>query len=213
MTPERYEKIGSLFGAAKKLPPEERSDFLTQTCGGDQTLRQEVESLLGYDDQTDNFIDVPALQLSEGALSSKLHTALSGRQVDHYQILSLLGRGGMGEVYRALDMRLDREVAIKILPAAYSSDPDRLRRFQQEARAAGRLNHPNVLTVYDVGVYQGAPYIVTELLEGHELRAELKQGAIPQRRALQYAQQIAKGLAAAHAKISSIVISSRKTSS
>src|SRR5262249_40084602 len=98
------------------------------------------------------------------------------------------------------DTRLDREVAIKILPAAYSSDADRLRRFEQEARAAGRLNHPNVLTVYDVGINQGAPYIVTELLEGEELRTQLNQGAVPQRRALRYAQQIANGLAAAHAK-------------
>ncbi|HYR91899.1 MAG TPA: protein kinase [Terriglobia bacterium] len=200
MTPERYQKIGALFGAAKRLPPGERSGFLAQACGADEALHREVESLLGYDDQTDNFIDLPALQLSAESLSLKPEPDLSGRQVDHYEIVSLLGRGGMGEVYRARDSRLDREVAIKILPAAYSSDADRLRRFEQEARAAGRLNHPNVLTVYDVGVYQGAPYIVTELLEGHELRTQLKQGAVAQRRALQYAQQIANGLAAAHAK-------------
>jgi serine/threonine protein kinase len=125
---------------------------------------------------------------------------VSSRQVDHYRIQSLLGRGGMGEVYRALDTRLGREVAIKVLPAVYSTDPERLRRFEQEAQAAGRLNHPNVLTVYDLGTHGGAPYIVTELLEGAELREHLKQGAIPQRRALNYAQQVASGLAAAHAK-------------
>jgi serine/threonine protein kinase len=192
MTPERYKKIESLFGEAKKLPPEERARFLAQACGPDETLHREVESLLGYDDQAASFIDIPVVQ--------RPVSSLSGKQIDHYHIVSLLGRGGMGEVYRARDDRLDREVAIKILPAAYSSDADRLRRFDQEARAAGRLNHPNVLTVYDVGVYEGSPYIVHELLEGHELRTELDQGTVPQRRALQYAQQIANGLAAAHAK-------------
>ena len=104
------------------------------------------------------------------------------RHVGHYQILSLLGKGGMGEVYRARDTRLDREVAIKSLPVAYSRDSDRLRRFEQEARAAGKLNHPNVLTVYDTGMHDEAPYIVTELLEGEDLRARLKQGPVPQRR-------------------------------
>ena len=90
----------------------------------------------------------------------------------------------MGEVYRARDTRLDRQVAIKVLPVAYSMDSDRLRRFEQEARAAGKLNHPNVLTVYDVGVHNGASYIVTELLDGEELRAQLQHGAVPPRRAL-----------------------------
>jgi serine/threonine protein kinase/Tol biopolymer transport system component len=198
MTPERYQKIGTLFDAARKLPPEKRSGFLTEACASDEDLRHEIESLLRYDKRPD-IIDAPAVQqLALEALSSK--SGLAGRQVDHYQIASLLGRGGMGEVYRARDKRLDREVALKILPSAYSSDADRLRRFEQEARAAGQLNHPNVVTVYDVGVYQGSPYIVTELLEGQELRALLTPEGIPQRRALQYAEQIAGGLAAAHAK-------------
>jgi len=123
-----------------------------------------------------------------------------GQQLGSYEITALLGKGGMGEVYRARDPRLGREVAVKVLPVAYSTDADRLRRFEQEARAVGKLNHPNVLTVYDVGVHNGAPYIVTELLDGEELRAQLQQGPVPQRRALDYAQQTATGLAAAHAK-------------
>ena len=104
----------------------------------------------------------------------------------------------MGEVYRARDTRLGREVAVKVLPAAYSADPGRMRRFEQEARAAGMLNHPNILVVYDVGTHDDSPYLVTELLEGQTLRQRLQEGDIPQRKALEYAQQIARGLAAAH---------------
>jgi serine/threonine protein kinase len=106
----------------------------------------------------------------------------------------------MGEVYRARDKRLERYVALKVLPVVYSTDPERLRRFEQEARTAGKLNHPNILTVHDIGVNDGAPYIVTELLEGEELREQLKKGPVAQRRVLAYGRQIADGLAAAHTK-------------
>ncbi len=121
-------------------------------------------------------------------------------QISHYRILNLLGAGGMGEVWRAQDTRLDREVAIKLLPASFAFDPDRLLRFEQEARATSALNHPNILTVHDIGTHDGAPFIVAELLDGEELRAELDQGALPQRKAIGYARQIADGLAAAHAR-------------
>ena len=106
----------------------------------------------------------------------------------------------MGEVYRARDTRLDRAVAIKVLPASFASDPDRLRRFELEAKAIGALNHPNILTIHDTGAHEGAPYIVTELLEGTELRTLLDDGPLPLRQALDYARQIAQGLAAAHEK-------------
>jgi len=200
MTPERYQQVGHLFHAVQELAPEQRARFLAEACGGDKALQQDVESLLAYDAHRESLMDRPALEITAEALAAEQLRSRAGQQVDHYQIVSLLGRGGMGEVYRARDTRLDREVAFKVLPAAYSTDADRLRRFEQEACAAGKLNHPNVLTVYDVGVHGGAPYIVTELLEGEELRAQLRQGAVPQRRALDYAQQIANGLAAAHAK-------------
>src|SRR5262245_62767120 len=114
-----------------------------------------------------------------------------GAQLGHYEILSPLGAGGMGEVYRARDTRLDREVAIKVLPANYANDEDRLRRFEQEARATSALNHPNILIVHDLGIREGAPYIVAELLEGEELRARLDEGSISQHKAIDYAQQIA----------------------
>jgi Tol biopolymer transport system component len=123
-----------------------------------------------------------------------------GARLGPYEILSPLGAGGMGEVYRAKDPRLGRDVAIKVLPASLSQDADRLRRFEQEARAAGALNHPNITAVYDIGSADGSPFIVTELLEGETLRGRLGVGALPPRKAIDYAVQIAKGLAAAHEK-------------
>jgi serine/threonine protein kinase len=117
-----------------------------------------------------------------------------------YEIVSPLGAGGMGEVYRAKDPRLGRDVAVKVLPASFSNDPDRLRRFEQEARAAGILNHPNITAVYDIGSHDGAPYVVTELLEGETLRSRLAAGPLAARKALDNAIQIARGLAAAHEK-------------
>jgi len=123
-----------------------------------------------------------------------------GTELSHYRIVSKLGEGGMGEVYRATDSRLDRQVAIKILPAEFAKDADRLRRFEQEARATSALNHPNILTIYDIGTHDGAPYIIAELLDGEELRIRLNNGPLPVRQAIDYAQQITQGLAAAHGK-------------
>ncbi len=123
-----------------------------------------------------------------------------GSRLGPYEILSPLGAGGMGEVYRAKDPRLGREVAIKVLPSSFSQDPDRLRRFEQEARAAGVLNHPNILAIYDIGTHDGSPYVVSELLEGETLRARLAGGAFSPRKALEHALQTAHGLAAAHEK-------------
>ena len=123
-----------------------------------------------------------------------------GAHLGRYEIRSLLGAGGMGEVYRARDPKLNRDVAIKVLPAAFSADPERLRRFEQEAQAAGSLNHPNILAIYDVATHEGAPYVVSELLEGQTLRQRLNGSALPERKALDYALQITRGLAAAHEK-------------
>jgi serine/threonine protein kinase len=125
-------------------------------------------------------------------------TLTSGTRLGPYEIVASIGAGGMGEVYRAHDSRLGREVAVKVLPPQFSVDEERLRRFEQEARAAGALNHPNILSVYDTGTVQGAPYVVSELLEGDTLRARIGDSPLPQRKAVDYATQIAKGLAAAH---------------
>ena len=131
-------------------------------------------------------------------------TFTTGTKLGAYEILAPLGKGGMGEVWRARDTRLNREVAIKVLPADFANDADRLQRFEQEAHATSALNHPNILTVHDFGLASaelgGAPYLVAELLDGEELRAELERGALAPRKAIEYARQIADGLAAAHAK-------------
>src|SRR2546421_5583838 len=124
--------------------------------------------------------------------------------IGQYRVISKIGEGGMGEVYRARDTKLGRDVAIKVLPAAFSADAERLRRFEQEAQAAGALNHPNILVIFHIGTHEGAPYIVSELLEGETLRERLGAHAssvpLPQRKAIDYALQTAHGLAAAHEK-------------
>jgi len=134
-------------------------------------------------------------------LESPVHVLTKGSFVaGKYRIIDEIGRGGMGVVYRAHDESINRDVAIKVLPPEFASDPDRLRRFEQEARAAGQLNHPNILVVYDVGAHEGAPYIITELLEGESLRDRLRSGSLPARKAVETTVQIAQGLAAAHEK-------------
>src|SRR6266542_1724644 len=124
----------------------------------------------------------------------------AGTKLGRYEIRSKIGAGGMGEVYRAYDSTMHREVAIKVLPAALSADKDRLARFEQEAQSAGALNHPNILVIHHIDTHDGAPYIVSELLEGETLRERMAGAALPQRKAIDYALQIAHGLAAAHAK-------------
>ena len=124
----------------------------------------------------------------------------AGSRLGPYEVLSPLGAGGMGEVFKARDPRLGRDVAIKVLPASFSADPERLHRFEQEARAAGLLNHPNLTAVYDIGSHDGAPYVVQELLEGETLRSVLLGGRLPPRKAIDYSVQVAHGLAAAHEK-------------
>src|SRR5437016_2059391 len=124
----------------------------------------------------------------------------TGTKLGRYEIRSKIGEGGMGEVYRAYDSTMHREVAIKVLPAALSTDKERLARFEQEAQTAGALNHPNILVIYHIDTHDGSPYIVTELLEGETLRERMGGASLPQRRAIDYARQIARGLAAAHGK-------------
>jgi serine/threonine protein kinase/dipeptidyl aminopeptidase/acylaminoacyl peptidase len=205
MEPERWQQIETLYHAALERAPMERAAFLAEACVGDSALRHEVEELLRADGASWSFIEGNALvaearQLEASDLSTPKAQLLAGQKLGAYKILAPLGKGGMGEVYRAIDPRLDRQVAIKVLPAGFAQDGERLKRFEQEARATSALNHPNILTVHDIGQYNGAPYIVAELLEGEELRAPLKQGALPLRQALDYAQQCAAGLAAAHEK-------------
>src|ERR1700728_1176711 len=123
-----------------------------------------------------------------------------GTKLGPYEILGPIGAGGMGEVYRASDTRLGREVALKIVPGSFAQDADRLRRFEQEARAVAALNHPNILAVFDIGQHEGSPFLVSELLEGESLREMLDRGPLAQRKTIEYGVQIAHGLAAAHEK-------------
>src|SRR5271170_7767211 len=127
-------------------------------------------------------------------------TVLPGSKIGPYEVVAQIGAGGMGEVYRARDSRLGRDVAIKVLPASFSADPDRLQRFAQEARSAAALSHPNILAIFDIGEDKGAPYVVSELLEGETLRDRLRNGPVSSRKAIDHARQIASGLAAAHEK-------------
>ena len=199
MAPERWQQIEQLFYAAREREPHQRAAWLAAASLNDESLRREVEALLAKAEAEDSFEALPALLAKELLAANKAETMV-GQTLGHYRLIALLGAGGMGEVYRAADTSLHREVALKILPASVANDADRLRRFEQEARAVGALNHPNILTVYDFGAHEGAPFIAMELLEGEELCEPLKQGALPVRQAVEYAQQIAAGLAAAHEK-------------
>jgi len=191
MTPERWEQVRELLARALEVAPHERSALLERACSSDQALRQEIESLLASSDEVrSSFLDSPPLRA----------TLPSGTRIGDYEVKSLLGSGGMGEVYRARDSRLNRDVAIKVLPALFSSHRDRLRRFEQEAQAAAALSHPNILAVFQMGTHEGAPYLVSEMLEGETLRDLLKRGRLPLRKAIDCAIQIAHGLGAAHEK-------------
>jgi eukaryotic-like serine/threonine-protein kinase len=192
MTPERWQQIQDVLEKTLELAPGDRSAYLNQACSSDPSLRQEVETLLASSD---------GVRSSFLQSSSALRVTLtSGTKLGEYEVKSLLGSGGMGEVYRARDSRLGRDVAIKVLPSFLSADAERLRRFGQEARAAAALNHPNILAVFQMGTYEDSPYLVSELLEGETLRDQIKRGRLSVRKAIDYGVQITRGLAAAHEK-------------
>src|SRR5438046_2908249 len=168
MKDERWERIERLYHAARELSVEQQSRFLDEACVSDVAMRRQIEVLLKQDTGQESFLNTPALEFVAGLSSS---SPLSpGTRLGLYEVLGFIGAGGMGEVYRAHDPRLGRDVAIKVLPAEFSADPERLRRFEQEARAAAALNHPHICTIHDIGEHDGQPYIVMELLEGHTLK-------------------------------------------
>ncbi|HSE39378.1 MAG TPA: protein kinase, partial [Acidobacteriota bacterium] len=209
-TPERWKQIDDLLQAALDLEPEKRSVFLRTACGEDHELRQEVETLLESDDEAQSFIESPALEIAQensfafsalqSAQTNITKRLAEGDPIGPYRILSLIGAGGMGEVYRASDPRIGREVAIKILPAQFSQDSDRMKRFELEARAAGMINHPNILAIYDTGKENGCPYLVSEFLQGEVLRQKIRKTSLTIQKSLDYSLQIIKGLSAAHSK-------------
>src|SRR5262245_12050322 len=149
MKPERWQQVNQLFQAALERGPEDRLAFISEACGADDSLRREVEALLAADAKAGNLIESPAYAMAAPLIAGGDMRSLVGKSIGHYRIISLLGRGGMGEVYLARDNKLRREVAIKVLPAGFSSDRDRLSRFEREAIAASALNHPSILTIYE----------------------------------------------------------------
>jgi eukaryotic-like serine/threonine-protein kinase len=155
MKPERWKQIERLYDAALERDADRRTAFLDQACEGDEELRREVASLLASDEQAGSFLAAPATEVMARSVAAEGASSLIGRLIGAYQVQSLLGAGGMGEVYLARDTRLGRKVAIKFLPAFFAQDVDRLRRFEREARATSALNHPNILTVYQFSNIQG----------------------------------------------------------
>jgi eukaryotic-like serine/threonine-protein kinase len=203
MSPQRYAEITRLCQAALELNASQRNAFLSQACAGDDELRAEIESLLAADEAENSFIDQPALNVAAQIFAHEQPQVQSGQQFGQYQLLSLLGAGGMGQVYLAQDVRLKRKVALKLLPPAFTQDNDRVRRFEQEAQAASALNHPNILTIYDFGQTGdnggGLHYLATEFVEGQTLRQLLQHGPLPPTQVSEIALQLADALAAAHA--------------
>jgi serine/threonine protein kinase len=198
MKPEHWRQIEQLYHAALERAEAERSAFLDEACAGDEALRREVESLLAFDKQAEQFIEAPPDDVATSMLTEEQARSMVGRTLGAYQVLSLLGAGGMGEVYLARDMRLGRKVAIKLLPTEFTQDRERVWRFKQEARAASALNHPNILTIFEIGQAGGWHFIATEYIEGQTLRERTKRAPLPLREALEVAVQVASALTAAH---------------
>lgn len=199
LTPERHGQIVKLYHSLLELDAAERSVFLAQSCGDDDALRHELESLLASHEQAESFLEFPAIEIAAQLLADDRHRDMVGRSLGHYEIKALLGAGGMGEVYLAQDTKLDREVALKLLPAEVAANLDRMRRFTREAKAASALNHPNILTIHEVGQSDSGEFIVTEYIDGRTLRQQMQTAPMELDEVLDISTQVARALLAAHA--------------
>lgn len=198
MTPERWQQVKEIFDPALELTPEQRNAFLDDACHGDEALRGEVELLIASYKKAGSFFETPAIEVAAGLVSAETAGSLAGCSLSHFRLLSLLGAGGMGEVYLAEDTLLARKVALKLLPAHFTSDTARISRFQQEARTASSLNHPNIVIVHEIAEVNGSHFIATEFIDGETLRDRLKRGRLSVSEALDVARQVAAALVAAH---------------
>ena len=199
MQDDRWQEIDRLFDAVLEREPAQRAAFIADACTGDDQLRRELESLLAAHEQAEQFIEAPAFALAAKAAAAEKSSSILGRKIGPYRVLSLLGAGGMGEVYLAEDTRLRRRLALKLLPSEFTHDPERIRRFEGEARAASALNHPNIVTIYEIGQIDGSYFIATELVEGQTLRDFMPLARAQTKRALNVVIQVADALSAAHA--------------
>src|SRR5262249_4561197 len=177
---------------------DERAAFIARACAGDPNLRSEVESLIPSHDQAGNSIEALAAEAATEMLAGDQASSMIGKRIGHYTVLGHIGRGGMGDVFLAQDTRLGRKVALKLLRSEFTRDEDRLRRFQQEARAASALNHPNILTIHDVGQADSLHFIATEYVEGETLRQHIGRSRMSLGQPLDVAAQVAGALTAAH---------------
>ncbi len=198
MNPARFQTIEEIFLAALEHEPEQVSAFLDTACGGDAVLRREVEALLASDRRASQFIERSTVGLATKIIQNRQADSLVGQTIGHYKISEAIGTGGMGEVYLATDIVAGRKAALKLLPTRFTGDPERLKRFQQEAHAVVGLNHPNILTVYEIGEDHSIHYIASELIEGETLRQRLTRGPMQLSEAVEIAIQVASALAAAH---------------
>ena len=194
MQAERWKQVEALFEAAQQRPADQRSDFLLQACPDDPELCAEVASLLKAAESRDPLLDGSPLS----SITERPPALKSGDKLGNFEIVALIGRGGMGEVYRARDPRLKRDVAIKTLPSGFAADRDRIARFEREARAASALNHPNIVSVHDIGTEGSVSFIVSELVDGETLARVIQRGPLPLRKLIDVSTQICDGLAAAH---------------
>jgi non-specific serine/threonine protein kinase len=195
-----WEQVKQVYGAVLAKDVTERAAFLDEVCAGNDDLRREVQSLLAHEEDAARFMNEPALEVAAKTFTNDPATTLAGRRLSHYHVLSLLGAGGMGEVYLAEDTRLDRQVALKILPADVAADPDRMQRFAREAKASSALNHPNVATIYDVGESDGVRFIAMEYVEGQTLAQVIGGQSMQPAAVVDIATQVADALETAHAK-------------
>ena len=200
MSTKRWLRLEQMFVDALQLPPPAREDSVARACGDDNALQREAMRLLAAHDQSGEFLATPALDVLAHSVSVGGWTLQPGQRIGVYTTLRLLGAGGSGEVWRARDDRLGRDVAIKVLLPHHSSDAEHVRRFAEEARTAGALNHPNILTVHDAGEHRGVPFLVSECLEGRSLRQRMVAGRIAVPETIAIALGIARGLAAAHTR-------------